>query len=68
MAKSEVHFEVELTDAQAWYLAQFLKQVGFLEFNVERQMRKPTRCKRQRALAEAGFDLRCHKGLFNFVY
>jgi dissimilatory sulfite reductase (desulfoviridin) alpha/beta subunit len=52
---------VELTDAQAWHLAQFLKRVGFAEFRNNAQdddeaygMRDATEHLRK-MLAEAGY-------------
>lgn len=59
-----VRLDVELTDAEAWNLAQFLKRVGFSDFRANAQDDAEAYAMRdaaervRRALAEAGYSPR----------
>lgn len=56
-----VQLTVELTDAEAWHLAQFLKRVGFSEFrnnaqdNDEAYAMRDAAERLRAALAQAGY-------------
>jgi hypothetical protein len=59
-----VFLAVDLTDAQAWHLAQVLKRVGFSEFKLNAQDEdeaygmRDAADKVRRALADVGYALR----------
>lgn len=61
MSSKVVTFTVELSDAEAWAYAQFLKRVGFQEFKVNSENEEQTYLMRDasfkvmKALAEAGY-------------